>query len=447
MKEKIKFLTRLKKDFMAIMLLLACLPAFANDPLSISISGPAKIFTNDEVTFNASLVGANANACVWTVTGGGSGTPNGRTYNFTAPGSESTVTISCTVSVGSGNNQRTAEDSMTVTVVEPTIVISRKSYTDSSLSDTSPPDTYTITSENGVALIHRNLMGIWEEALDFSISITPADVDVIQFSIDSCDPSKIGICMGYNDSYGHHYNPGGGMKKISEILSDMSVFPLRAWGISCGLGASLSLKINNNVKTTWSYNIYGIAGNSAFAGIEYELAHSKNFPSLVRNEWGLIVPQGNYYYFNGVAYAIKKPPTFNNLYFWVDKVDQGGHNLNATDLSHAFYGLPNAVYPTRYKTTMDTFGDNDGSFSLSDAADFFKSNLWGANKMTTTANNLSDSKIIYYDNHAARKSNLTSGCYTEWHLFESKIESSYIIIHRAEQLLGKKYSSIQMKLK
>lgn len=421
---------------------------YANVPLSLEIVGPRKICTNDQVTYSAVLHGggngAQIQSCKWTVNGT---IVQSLTCGLTAPSSDCTILVSCEATVIDGGSSRIMFEGIIVAVVTPNIVISRKSYIDSDLSDIEEPGTYTITSQNGVALIHRNIMGIWEEALEFDISITPGDIDVVQFSVDSCDTSKIGMCMGQNDSYGHHYNPGGGMKKISEILSDLSPNKLRAWGISCGTGATLSLKINNNQKATWSYDIYGIEGNSVFAGIEYEASHSHNFPNLVRNEWGLILPQGNYYYYNGVAYAIKKPPTYNGFYFWVDKIDQSGHNLNATDLAHAFYGLPNGTYPTRYKTSMDTFGDNNGSFSLSDADDFFESNLWGVNKMTSTTVLWSETKIVYYDNHAARKSTLTGGCYTGWHLFESKDGSGYIIIHRAEQLLGGKYNSIQKQYK
>lgn len=433
MKEKRKFLTRLKKDFMAIMLLLACLPAFANDPLSISISGPDKIFTNDEVTFNASVVGANANACVWTVTGGGSGSPPpGASYDYKAPGSESTVTISCSVSVGSDNNQRTVEDSMTVTVVEPQITITRKSYTANSLAGNSPLVLETLTDATSTALIHRNLTRYKYQALPFLIEVGPADVKVQKFSITSpdghvlvLDCTKPDPDAAYTESFSN--------LPMSSVLSQLP--PFRAWGLYCSGANStccLDLSINNNKKASWSYKIYGIDGD--------DIITYRDPPGcaegLRENEWAEVKMSWNPLY-NSLSYAVDPAASYNNKPFLVYTVAPSDWNLSTTPISAAFHSLEegNTIYG--YVTSMDTFGDNNGVLSSQDVDSFFMHNYWGVNKATAKNASMDQCKILYYSGHrAARKSHREFGIYQGWNLFEMKNDAEEIIICRPQQATG-----------
>lgn len=436
MKEKIKFLTRLKKELMAIVLLLACLPAFANEPLSISITGPDKIGTNDKVDYTASLVGANANACVWTVTGGGSGTPTGRTYKFNAPGSESTVTISCSVSVGEGDNKRTAEDSITVTVVVPQIIIKRQSYTTSSLSNTGAPVQHELSDDTSVALIHRNIARDPLESLVFTIEVSPSDIQIQQFSISSSDAGYLRVCKGLSPySLLETFTENGANRTISELIAGLP--RLAAWGEynTINLEASLILTINNNQKKTWNYKVFGIEGDDLTSYVTPPPIIS----GAVENEWALVEGSDDHFY-NSLSYAVKKNPSIRRKRFWVDAVAALSWGLNTSPIVNAFHpvileaGTNNAT-TNHFITSMDTFGNNDGVYSLSDVDAFFMHSAWGSDRATGTTSVLDDNcKIIYYDHKAARKSSRTEGCYTGWHLFEIKNDTEHIIIYRPEQV-------------
>lgn len=437
MKEKIKFLTRLKKEFMAIVLLLACLSALANEPLSISITGPAKIFTNDKVKYTASLVGANANACVWTVTGGGSGTPTGRTYQFNAPGSESTVTISCSVSVGEGDNKRTAEDSITVTVVVPQITLCRHSL---DLDGQCSTNIINITNDTDTAFIRRNGMRLPEEALALSIVIEPTDVDIQSFEITTSSTSSLNLYKN-NSKLTLPYHPSN-ISKVSALNAELN--GLCVWGAKCGKGLKVKLKINDNQKISLEYDVYGI-GNNAFTFPSLEIANAcrEKCPDLINNEWAYETPSNTLLY-NCLAYAIKKPPIVNtNKYFWCQKTLG-----NVTGYAYADKFINRSGYNS-YFTSVDTFGNKNGVFEESDVDAYFKHSFWGSDRAKTVRNgpfpagNIPHGDIFYYNGfHAARRSVRNGGAYPSWHMLESKCGDGVIIIHRLKQLCGNFYGNI-----
>ena len=439
----------MKTKIIYLILFLASISVFANDPLSVSISGPDKIFTNDQVKFTANVVGASSSACSWS-TSGGNGTPTGRIYKFTAPSIATVVTIYCTVTIGEGDDQITAEDSMTVTVVVPQITIKRKSYTATSLSGNSSLIQELLTDSTSAAFIHRNILGDAYEALSFSIEIAPTDVKIQKLTITSSNVDYLRLfncntlqylLQPFNQSYAN--------ATISSVLSQLP--PFRAWGEMCNgdVACYFTLSINNNDKISWNYKIYGIEGYD----IETFINPPQCASGLRKNEWACVLNSSDPLY-NSLSYAVDPTATYNNKPFLVDTVAPSGWNLSTSPISAAFHALEEnnggniVIYG--YVTSMDTFGNNDGTFSLQDVDSFFMHTYWGSNRATAKNATMDQCKILYYSGHrAARKSSRLYGIYTGWHLFEMKNDADEIIICRPEQATGGnfKFSKVVEKYK
>ena len=89
--------------------------ARANEPISVTISGPSKIFTGDIVTFKATTVGSTVSSYTWSASGG-SGVPDnndGSTFTLTAPSIAANITIQCIVT-GSGSDPLSDSDTFGV---------------------------------------------------------------------------------------------------------------------------------------------------------------------------------------------------------------------------------------------------------------------------------------------------------------------------------------------
>ncbi len=426
----------MKNIFLTLAICLTVLAAFANEPISVTITGPHKIFTNDIVVYTATTEGSTPSSYTWSVTGG-SGVANGNTFTLTAPSTAANVTIQCTVT-GSGNDSLSDTDTMNVPVVVPQIMVSRQSLKVSDFQNNVTIPGKEILDENGTAYVHKNGVNFDSERLYLTIHISPSDVEVQQFELTTSDTTSLEL---YNRRlYSKITLPYLGFSSMEKIES---FFPLLNYlavnGQYCGTGKSVILTINNNQKLSLNYNIYGIENsNFSFATGNKRTSFLSDFPNLIDNEWGYVSGSANPEY-NCIAYAIKSPPKINNVYFWVN------------DAVSTLYGLTpsNPVMPSMNgngcETSMDTFGNNNGVFENSDIDAFFTHPYWGNN---VTASTVSESKILYYSGfHAAKKSNRADGCYSSWNMFESKCGEEEIIIHRAEQLNGGLYGNINKKYK
>ena len=410
--------------------------AWANEPISVTVSGPSKIFTNDIVVYTADTVGVTPASYTWTVTGG-SGVASGNTFTLTAPSAAAIVSVSCRV-VGSDNDPLSDEDGKTVTVVVPQIIVSRQSFKVSDFQNNVMSPGREIMDETGTAYLHRNGMNLSSEKMSLTISIYPLDVEVQQFELTTSNTSAL---MLYNNDYSfalpYVFNVVGQELYIGNLvwLNYLSVE-----GKTCGEDYKVNLTINNNQKLSINYNVYGI-NNGAFTFPLSSRSISRvmiNFPNLVDNEWALVENSENSEY-DGVAYAIKSPPKINNTYFLVRGAVSTSYGLTPS----------NPVMPSLEgngcETSMDTFGNNNGTFEDSDIDSFFTHSYWGNN---TIATSISSSKILYYSGfHAARKSNRADGSYPAWNMFESKCGPYRIIIHRAEQITDSIYGNILKKYK
>ena len=414
--------------------------AWANEPIIVTISGPSKIFTNDIVVYTADTVGVTPASYTWTVTGG-SGVANGNTFTLTAPSAASTVSVSCRV-VGSDSDPLSDEDGKTVTVVVPQITVLRQSFKVSDFqNNVTPPGVVTI-DESGTAYIHKNGVDFDSEKLNLTISIYPQDVEVQQFELTTTDTTSLelfdrgpGSYSKINLPYQNQALPfSPPIASYSPLLNNLSVN-----GQKSGIGKSVTLTINNNPKLSLDYDVYGIESSAfTFATGNERTWFLSRWPKLVDNEWAFVENSENSEY-DGVAYAIKSPPKINNTYFLVRGAVSTSYGLTPS----------NPVMPSLEgngcETSMDTFGNNNGTFEDSDIDSFFTHSYWGNN---TIATSISTSKILYYSNfHAAKKSNRANGCYPAWNMFESKCGIYEIIIHRAEQITGSTYGNILKKYK
>ena len=412
--------------------------AWANAPISVTVSGPSKIFTNDRVVYTATTVGVAPASYTWTVTGG-SGVASGNTFTLTAPSAAATVSVSCRV-VGSDDDPLSDENGKTVTVVVPQITVSRQSFKVSDFQNNVTLPGREIMDETGTAYLHRNGMKLISERLYLTISIYPLDVEVQQFELTTSNTSALWLYdRRDNDTITTPYIPeiqsGEGYMGNFSLLNYLSVE-----GKVCGEDYKVNLTINNNQKLSINYNVYGIENPAfRFPSPENPMTHIRALaPNLVDNEWGYVAGSANQEY-DSIAYAVKSPPQINNIYFLVKDAVLTSYGLTPT----------NPVMPSSEgngcETSMDTFGNNNGIFEDSDIDSFFTHSYWGNN---TIATSISSSKILYYDDfHAARKSNRADGSYPAWNMFESKCGKKEVIIHRAEQIVGSIYGNIQKKYK
>lgn len=428
----------MRKHFFLFLSLIFSMIALANDPLSVNISGPHKIFTNDQVKFTATVVGASTNDCVWSATGG-NGSPASGTYTFTAPTAATTVTIFCSVSIGEGDDEITAEDSITVTIAEPQITISRDSLDLDSSYSSNGPNIITYTGDTDTAFIHRNGMGIPRDILALNIIIAPSDVDIQSFELTTSNPSSLYLYK--NSSPLNLPYSKQSVKKVSALNTDLN--GLHVWGEQCGTGFCVNLKINNNQKISLVYNVYGIGDDSFEFPSEIEAKkRKKKCPNLENNEWAYEIPE-NHLYYNCLAYAIKNPSMIGTNYFWcTDVLDPNPEYVYADKfVDHPLYNS--------YLTSVDTFGNQNGFFENSDVDAYFLDNFWGQDKAISvinppfSSNNLLCGDIFYYSNfHAARKSVRNNGAYSSWNLLESKCGNDRILIHRPSQICGNEFGSI-----
>lgn len=428
----------MKTKIIYLILFLASISAFANDPLSVSISGPHKIFTNDQVTYTATVVGASPSLCVWTTQVGAWHYNNG-TFYFDAPSIPMLVTIYCSVTVGEGDDEVTAEDSITVSVVEPQIILCRDSLDLDGQYSLNGPNITNFTSDTTVAFIHRNGMKLPAEALMLSIIIAPTDVDIQSFELTTSNTSSLHLYKN-NSKLNLPYHPSS-ISKVSALNTDLN--GLRVWGNKCGTGLDVNLEINNNQKISLTYNVYGIGNNAfTFPSLEQASIFKDDYPNLVNNEWAYENDPDRELY-NCLAYAIKKPSKVNNKYFYC--LPALGNNVNY-DYANKFVYIPEC---DSYVTSVDSFGNKNGACEDNDIDAYFMNSFWGQDKATTvvnvppTSNSIPHGDMFYYDGfHAARKSARNEGAYTSWYLLESKCGDGSTLIHRLKQLSGGDFGNI-----
>lgn len=439
------------------------LTLYSNEPASVAIYGPHKIFTNDQVVYSASVNGGNnvtVGTKTWSVDNHVQAT--GETFTFTAPSSSGNPRITCSIQITENGHSRPISGDKDVTVVEPQITVSRVSFLESTFASESTAPSLVTINQSGTAIIHKNIMQKNTEKLALNISILPNDVCVQDFELTTSNTDSLFLY-----SYGDLSDPislpftislSPGYFRLSDLSSDY--FNLRVEGNHCGTGLSVKLKINNNEKLTLPYVVYGIE-NSNFRGHVtnraadfYQLA----YPNLVDNEWGIddvAFPVRTYY--NCFAYAIKNPPFFNNKYFRVLAVADSSWSVNSINFTNAFIPLPNSSNVQCYATSLDTLGNNNGVFDAPDVDLFFMNDGWGSDKMVSSnPGSIAQSKILFYNTnnnpaasnpHAVRKSNRTEGCYPDWHMFEGKMGEEEILIHRGEQLKNSVHGNILKKYK
>lgn len=412
--------------------------AFANDPLSVSISGPHKIFTNDNVIYTATVIGANPNACVWSVEGETTHS-YGQFLSFVAPSIDASVTIFCTVTIGEGEHQKIAEDTITVYVVTPQINIDASSLDLDNPYSCNGPNIVHLTNNGSVAFIHKNGMELLDEALELGICITPNDVDIQNFELTTSDISSLYLYK--NESKLPLPHSPSNVSNVSALNNELN--GLRVWGKECGTGYSVTLKINNSQKINLSYKVYGIGHSDfTFATKKKNLQYSLAFPDLVKNEWGYEEGTNDPKY-NCLAYAIKNPSLVNGHFFWCNDILPP-----STNFVYANRFLNRQGYNS-YITCVDIFGNSNNTLENSDVDAYFMDALWGQDKANSFVSGsfpneiIPNGDIVYYSGiHAARKSNRNTGAYTNWQLLESKCGGEHILIHRPKHICGLIYGTI-----
>lgn len=435
----------LKSRFSFMLKFLICLTvvfvsvARANEPISVTISGPSKIFTGDIVTFKATTVGSTVSSYTWSASGG-SGVPDnndGSTFTLTAPSIAANITIQCIVT-GSGSDPLSDSDTFGVSVVVPQITVYRESILVSNIESNNKPVPKVNIAESGNAIIYKNWMELDNERLALKISISPNDVEVQHFSLTTSDIFSLtlydgsGIACTPLEPVEENHNPVVLIQSYSQLLNN-----LRVSGSLCDTGLSVKLSINNSEKLSLNYDVYGI-DNDDFATVpNYSIIASTkaDFPGLRDNEWSYIPKSRNLKY-NCFAYAVTPSGKIGNYFFRVLKT----WPINISDPIYPFDLVSYGTNGYGLVTSLDTFGNNNGCFEDDDVFKFLKSSFWGSIVSSSFSGLTSNSKIIYYSTadksgmHVSKKSTRSEGCYPSWRMFEGKAGTEEIIIHRAEQL-------------
>ena len=423
--------------------------SFANEPEGLTISGPPKICTNDEVNYTFSVAGnAHVNSQTWYVNGSAQATTD--IFAYTAPAGAATVRIKCVAQISSGNTTQEVIGVKDVSVVVPTFSVSRGTFDSTGFSqNTGNPPPQTSIGATGTALIHRNITNLDSERFPLTISVSPGDICIQNLRITTSDLNALHL-YEIDDAVNLMSLPQMTEHEVGRYATFDNTYPnamnFYVEGKSCGTSKTVQIDINGNNKLSLNYDIYGI-DNPIFSSAISTYVRSLYlyaFPDLVDNEWSVINDSDNPNY-NCLAYAIKQEPKFAGSYFWVK------HIISTNPPPPCTFVL---LGSGTYLTCLDTFGNNNGIFEEQDIVDFYTHPYWGNDKVTGTVNSITNSKIIYYNTamtalnyHAARKSSRTEGSYPGWHMFESKTGQSYIIIHRAEQLENSVYGSILKMLK
>lgn len=406
--------------------------ALANEPISVTISGPSKICTNDIVIYTANTAGSVATSYTWIVDGVNLPPSNNNTYTLIAPSSAANISIQCVV-LGSGNNPQSDMDTFNVAVVVPQIVVSRQSFKISDFQGNVTMPDCELIDDQGAAYIHRNGLLLDSERFPLSITITPADIEVQQFELTTSDTEALHLYKRVSNQQTKLQLP---KSKVDETyISDFNYLKnLNVDGRICGTDYTITLEINNSQKLSINYNVYGM-GTSVFSFPLDDTIKNKfknAFPRLVDNEWGYISGSDNSSY-NSIAYAVGDQP-WGGHYFWVEPSFSSNYGL--TD----YYPFRNKTGTTDLETSMDFFGNKNNTLDISDVDDFFTSALWGNHRIV---NSIETSTIIYYEGfYAAKKSSHSEGFYPLWHIFQSKYEEEETILTRAEQLINTTYISI-----
>lgn len=432
------------KIFSLILLAMSTCCSLANEPISVTISGPHKIFTNDIVNYSASVSGAQNVSYSWNISYG-SESSSGGSLELTAPSTPTIIILQCTASSGTGNNTITDTATKQVIVVEPVISITRIGLTD--FDNISGADDIYVGS-NETAYLKKNGLFVPADMKLLTINIQPSDVDVQNLSLTTSMPEELQLHNRSNFQKLLLPHPETNCK-----ISDVSILTnLCVNAPEQGFLTQVKLTINGVERVSVNYYAYGIQ-SSAFefpSQTDYDFCTNR-FPNLIDNEWALAKNSSNPH-FNCLAYAIKQPPVFNNKNFAVYDVDFLNTNFDFTNLDTAFRLLPDQ---TMYWTAIDFFGNNNRRFDEPDIDLFFKHTYWGP-VVTQYANNFNDSFILYYNErnnivswrcHAARRSSRTLGCHSDWNMFESKMGKLKILMHRAEQLEDGIYGIVWRKYK
>jgi len=427
----------MKNIFLTLAICLTVLAAFANEPLSVTITGPSKICTNDRVVYTANTAGSVATSYTWIVDGVSCQPSNNNTYTLTAPSAAANVTIQCTVT-GSGSDPLSDTDTYNVSVVVPQITVYRESILVSNIESNNKPVSKVNIAESGNAIIYKNWMELDNERLPLKISISPNDIEVQRFNLTTSDIFSLTLYDGSGtvctplEPVEDNHNPTVLIQSYSQLLNN-----LRVSGSLCDTGLSVKLSINNSEKLSLNYDVYGI-DNDDFAIVpNYSIIASTkaDFPGLRDNEWSYI-PNSRSLKYNCFAYAVTSSGKVGGVFFRVLKT----YPLDINDPIYPFDLVSYGSDGYGLVTSLDVFGNNDGSFEDGDLYNFLKSSFWGSIVSSSNSDLTSNSKIVYYSTtdksgmHVSKKSMRSEGCYPSWSMFEGKLGTEEIIIHRAEQL-------------
>ena len=434
-----------------LFLILAFIPfsATANESISAEIVGPKKIFTNDRITYSVTISGNdNAEAIIWNWKKDGITCGSNSKCEITASNSAGTIQLTCDVTVRIENSQTTIQASENISVSVPIINISRQSYRESDFIGTNIIKNIDILGSTGKALLHKNGMKLYQERFMISMIIGPSDTEIQQIELNVTPNNSLNFYSNLDsispcELLDLDLTAYCGSMPISQIYD---ILPNYVEGIKCDDNIQIKLIVNHNEKISLDYGVFGYENT----GIKYPTNNIKRKTApgtnLVDNEW-MYKPGSSVSQYNCLSYAIKQSGKINNTNFWVKDVLDGNPSYV---YDNKFVANPN--FPNCYLTSMDTFGNNNGIFDNNDVDSFFMNSYWGNDRAYGTTTSYSNCRKIYYNSsmfgpkfHAARKSNRTEGCHSNWHIFESKLGGKHIIIHRSEQLEGNYCGQIQQK--
>lgn len=406
-----------------------CDLALANVPYRAVINGPQNIGCNSVFQYKATLEGLPETyifSVLWYPCFDVSYTPNGQFALVTAPSEPTSFVLECDVCIGSPSNPYSSETlhaSISITAAVPSFNFSRENLFAAYVSNTSVVPIYGNVDFDGNQLVK-----------DGSCSVAFYDDELLYFDIDTSDSTlrinrgkvKLSVPNGFRlwDTLYRQTLLGNGGNNIEINLSN-DVEILDALYYMVGWVEAQNIDLNKSFtfsfdydETILPYKSYGLTnGNNKPSNYEsIKTAVASKLPHVADCQWRIIGNAVSSH--NNIAYAVEpdppKPNIYNNKYFCVYKTTPLCPNVNV---------LTN--YNGVWATSMDTFGDRNGSFSVMDVYAFFNSSLWG----NMPPVNSIDCKVVYFSNFFAAHCCEATGndvLYNGWRLFKAKINGVLI---------------------
>lgn len=425
------------KKYLSIMFLFViAFSALANVPYRAVINGPSKIGCGSVYKYKVTLEGLgeeyidNPHDGWYPLPPDASLYVSGQYATVTAPNTAMNLILECDVRIASPHNHygtETLHASLTINVIDPTFIVTRENMSGDNVTTTSSIPIFGNVDYDGE-----------QDLTDGDSSLSFFDDELLYFSVDVSDASlianrgtvKLSVPADYRfwDDKDRGNLLGNSGANITIVLDDLVELNDALFNVSGAVearntGKGKDFKFSFNSTDTFlpyfSYGLKHIQKPSNYDQIQS--AVNAKLPALSDCQWRCCIDEA-FSDHDNIAYSVVPTPNvtiYNGKHFSVYKTTPLCSNVNLL-----------AEYNGGWATSMDSFGNRNGNFEITDIYDFFHSFKWGGMDLVGTI----DCRVIYYDGFwAARSIPKKPNDYlmSNWRLFRTKI-GNYLIDYIVE---------------